>query len=85
MSLDLLKTAAKHPVTYIMIALVSGISVVFTKYTDKSDSNDDYCRERINKLETMLDAYTNTILLQRGELTNRNMIIDSLKNKSNVE
>lgn len=85
MNIEIFKAAARNPVTYFMVILVGAVSAVFTKYTDKSDSNDVYCRERINKLETMLDAYTNTILLQRGELTNRNMIIDSLKNKNNVE
>ena len=84
-----LKAVARAPLTYIMIALVFGIGVVFNKYTEKSDANDDKCAERekryaerIENLEKTLDGYTKTILLQRGEITNRNLVIDSLKNST---
>ena len=88
---EFIRAVAKHPVFYIMIVLVFGIGVVFDKLIEKSDSNDENCEkreirytERIASLEKTLDRYTNTILLQKGEIMNRNIAIDSLKNKRNV-
>ena len=87
---EFLKAVAKHPVFYIMIALVFGISFVFEKYTRKTDENDQDCKDRekeyrirITSLEAQLDRHVNTILLQKGEITNRNEIIDSIKNNNN--
>lgn len=75
----------KHPTTAMMIAAVSAVWVLIFMVTDMAkDSNKDcmeqvtYLRDRVEKLEKQVDAYTTTIMTLRGANTK---LADSLATK----
>lgn len=89
-NIELIKTVARQPLAWFAVVLVSAVGVLFGKLTDSGDARVEECQEvteeyrKENKdLRDMLNNYTSTILLQKGEIQNRNYVIDSLRHKQN--
>lgn len=84
------KDWVKHPTT-ILLAIVSTVAytVIFI-YVNSQLAQVEYLKERVSKLETQLDKYTNTILFKEAtekelkeKVTAQRAVIDSLKGGQN--
>lgn len=83
-----LKEWVRHPTTIILIVAVNVIWVLIFIITDRAkDSQKDcleqvaYLRDRLDKVEKIVDDYTRAVMYKDAQIKTRDVIIDSLKHE----